>query len=127
MDVKEQFRAVWGIARESGICQDEFEPWHECFKASTIWPIGSRSGEMIGAVMFHGMPDASIMMHVVVKPEWEGKWLNKSILKAFKGWQPGVSIVALAADGAREKALKRFGFTPIDKEPLLGFTWFVRK
>jgi len=121
------FRKTWEIARESGVCHDEYEPWYAFFKASTIWPIGTHDGKMIGAVMLHGMPEGEVMMHVVVKPSHEGKWLNKKILKAFRAWKSGVPIVALAADEVREKALKRVGFVPMDKEPVLGFTWFVRK
>jgi len=127
LETKEIFYKTWSIAISSGVCVDEFDPWYECFKASTIWPIGSRDGEMIGAVLLHGMPDQSVMMHVVVEPEHEGRWLNKKILKAFRGWKPGVPVVALAADKKRENALRHVGFIPMDKEPVLGLKWFIRK
>lgn len=123
-------RATWQFARKSGGCTDEFEPWAECFKAATIWPIGTRDGKLVGTVLFHGMPDSNeIMMHTTVNSSHEGKWVNKTILRAFKNWQPGVPIVTLVKQGdpAREHAIKCFGFVPLEKEPVLGYAWHIRK
>lgn len=127
--VMDLLRATWEFAQETGLCTDEFEPWRECFKAATLWPIGSRDGKLIGTVMLHGMPDASVMMHVTVKPKFEGKWVSKSILRAFKGWRPGVPVVTLVKEGdpVRAHAISCFGFVPMDKEPVLGYAWYVRK
>ena len=126
---KALFRKTWEIARESGVCHDEWEPWYECFKASTLWPVGNAAGELTGVILFHGMGDGSVMMHCVIRPDWEGRWINKTILKAFRNWKPGVPVVTLVADDpVRVKGVELFGFSPMQekREPVLGHAWFVR-
>ena len=86
-------KLVWGIATKSGITSDAWEPWHTCFKAATVWPI-ARKGKTVGGLLLHGMADGRVMIHLVVKPEWQSKWLNKEIVRAIHGWKPGVDIVA---------------------------------
>jgi len=87
---------AWEIAASSGITSDSWEDWSRFFAASTFWPIG-KEGEIVGFLMFHGMPDGTIMMHTIVESEWLGKWVTKTMVKAFRGWDPGLDVVTLVA------------------------------
>lgn len=117
-------RCAWKIATESGITQDEWEAWRDYFAASTLWPV-AKHGELIGVIMLHGMPDGKIMLHTIIKPEWHVKWVTKDIIKAFRGWKPGVDVVTLS-DG-KDKAARLFGFRTLDREPVGNYNWFIKE
>lgn len=99
---------AWKIATSAGITQDAWPDWAHYFAASTLWPI-AKENKIIGFLMLHGMPDDTIMMHTIVAPEWEGRWVNKTILRAFRGWDCGCDVVTLVGEG-KEKAAKVVGF-----------------
>lgn len=122
------FRSTWAIARASGICEDEFDPWYACFKESTLWPI-SRDGQHVGTLLMHGMPnEPGVMLHFVVLPDWEGRWVTKSMLRAFRNWKPGVPLLTLVKqdDPARIKAAGTIGFKPMKRPAVLGHDWYKR-
>lgn len=125
----EQFRRTWEIARASGVCDDEFEPWLACFKAATLWPI-NHGGEQVGTLLMHGLQgEPGVMLHFVILPEWEGRWVTKSMLRAFRGWRPGVPLLTLVKqdDPVRVKAAGMIGFKPLKaRAPVLGHDWYVR-
>jgi hypothetical protein len=100
-------RKAWEIAIESGDTTDEWEPWRDYFAESTFWPIGKK-GKLIGFLMFHGMPDGSIMMHTIIEKKWIGRWVTKEMVKAFRTWDPGVDVVTLS--NGKEKMLEFIGF-----------------
>lgn len=119
---KEMLRVVWKIARKMGLCDDEWEPWYAVFAASTVWPV-ARNGKIIGGVLLHGMPENKIMLHLVIEPKWTTKWVNKEIIRAFRGWRPGVEVIAPV--NGQEKAARAFGFVPTEQKQD-GYTFFSK-
>ncbi len=120
---EKSLRLAWEISIESGVTQDAWEPWRDYFAASTLWPI-AKKGEVIGFIMLHGMPGGKIMLHTIVKPEWRAKWVTKDIIRAFRGWKPGVEVVTLAK--GMDKAARLVGFKETG-ETHGEYKWFVKE
>lgn len=65
-----------------GACGMQRPPWDVWYAAATdnaeLWPI-IRGGRMIGGVLFKGHS-----IHIAVLPEWQGRWVTKSMLRAWR-------------------------------------------
>jgi GNAT superfamily N-acetyltransferase len=72
-----------------------------------VWPING-GGKMIGAVLFKGHT-----IHIAVLPEWRGRWIKPSMLKAWRNEYPhAADLFALPHDDNREacELAERLGF-----------------
>ena len=103
-------QGIYNIASSVTPEIEPFEEWSAFWtdKDSAIWPIGSKSGELIGAVMFKFNT-----VHICVKPEWQGHWVRREHLDGLKAWKHEVPIIAAIPEG-NTKAVKfatRLGFT----------------
>lgn len=73
---------------------------------SELWPI-VKNGEMVGGVLFKGHT-----VHIVVRNDWQGRWITKSMLRAYPQWRPTCDVYAPIRKGnTKAVALaERLGF-----------------
>lgn len=96
------------IATKAGLPIEPWDEWSQTFtpEVTEVWPI-IKGEETIGGVLFwHNT------IHIAVLPEWQGKWVTKDMIKAYKTWTHTVPIVAMIklGDSHLEKFATRFGF-----------------
>lgn len=100
--------AFYDVMLECGMEPPPLVAWRAYVGSnSALWPI-AKDGEFIGGILFIGHT-----IHIAVKPEWHGRWVTKSILRAFKEtWQHDVDIHAYPLVGNEEanNLVKRLGF-----------------
>lgn len=76
-------RACYEILADCGMERPPFEEWRKTATDNgEVWPIGGVEngvGKVIGFVLFKGHS-----VHIAVKPEWRGRWIKPSMLKAWR-------------------------------------------
>lgn len=72
-------RRFYEIIGECGMIRPPWEVWREhATDNAEVWPI-ARGGEMVGGILFKGHT-----IHIAVLPEWHGRWMTKTILRAWR-------------------------------------------
>jgi len=71
-----------------------------------LWPI-QRGGEMVGGALFFGQT-----VHLVITPEWQGRWITPAMRRAYDTWtHPGEVYADIAPDNyVAQRLAKRLGF-----------------
>lgn len=73
---------------------------------SELWPI-VKGGEMVGGVFFKWHT-----VHIVVREDWQGRWITKEMLRTYPLWKPQCDVYAPIRKG-NQKAIalaERLGF-----------------
>lgn len=91
MDAMTEMRHFYDVLVRCKLSPPPFEEWHAFYSVNTaLWPIIARdTGEMIGGVLFKGH-----LIHMAVVPEWQGRWLNKTVLRAYRTWTNEADVIA---------------------------------
>jgi hypothetical protein len=91
-----------------GECGEELPPWKQWRAFATenaeLWPIEG-GGKMIGGILFKGHT-----MHVAVLPEWRGRWVKPSQLRAWRQFQHPVNLYATPTNEESRELAVRLGF-----------------
>lgn len=101
-------RQCYDIMLECGQKAPPFDEWaaHATDNAE-VWPI-NRGAEMVGFVMFKGHT-----IHVSVRPAWQGRWVTKEMVRAWREDYPHACDLYATpdTDNLRARALAaRLGF-----------------
>lgn len=77
-------RAFYDIMGECGMLRPPWEVWRAYASDNAeLWPIMGRSQDgaplMVGGVLFKGHT-----IHIAVRPDWQGRWIRPSMLKAWR-------------------------------------------
>lgn len=111
MDAMRRFHQ---ILEATGQNPPPFEAWSARFPAGRrdLWPL-CKAGQMIGGVLF-----LDNVAHIAVLPEWQGRWLTKGLLRAYRTWTHAVPIVAAPLRTNRPARLlaRRLGFKRITRQ-----------
>lgn len=101
-------RGFYDVMGECGMTRPQWEAWRAwATDNAVLWPLTDKAGNILGGVFFKGHT-----VHIAVKPQWQGRWINKTILKAYRQWTHDCEIVATPEVGntkARTLA-ERLGF-----------------
>jgi RimJ/RimL family protein N-acetyltransferase len=115
-------RRFYDILGECGTARPPWEQWREFARENAeVWPI---MGNLpAGVAQPHGMPAGRLMIggvlfkghsiHLAVLPEWRGRWIRPSMLKAWrKHYQHDCDLYATPdIDNKAARALaERLGF-----------------
>lgn len=82
-----------------------FDQWSAFYSDNAeMWPILDRkTAKLIGGVMFKGHT-----VHLAVDPMWQGRWVTKTLLRAYRAWSHDCEIHATPhKDNARAIELCR--------------------
>lgn len=104
-----QLEQFYDILAECGLDVPNRELWLAYYTDNTeFWPLTNKAGQLMGGILFKGHT-----IHVAVKPEVQGRWINKTMLKAYREWKHPVDLIAHpACENVRAIELcKRLGFT----------------
>jgi RimJ/RimL family protein N-acetyltransferase len=86
MDALRDFYEVMGAC---GLARPEWQAWQAWASDNAdLWPI-VKNGEVIGGVFFKGQT-----VHIAIRPDWQGRWLTPSMIRAYKTWAHECEIVA---------------------------------
>lgn len=100
------------VTRNCGMYEPNREEWLRwASENAEFWPIIKR-GELIGGVLFKGHT-----VHIAVKPEWQGRWVTKSMLRAYPLWKPQADVVAPIFKTRRQaiELAERLGFERLEE------------
>lgn len=118
-------RDFYEVMAECGLKPPPWEQWHAyATDNAELWPITDKDRKLIGGVFFKGHT-----VHIAIKPQWQGRWISKALLKAYKQWTHECEIVAHPAVGntaARELA-QRLGFKFKEITPNGMFAIYVKE
>jgi RimJ/RimL family protein N-acetyltransferase len=83
-------RDFYDVMGECGMARPEWEAWHAwATDNAELWPLTDKAGKLVGGVFFKGHT-----VHIAVHPEWQGRWISKSLLKAYREWTHECEIYA---------------------------------
>jgi RimJ/RimL family protein N-acetyltransferase len=82
------------IYEKAGLPVGPRDQWLEDFRDATLWPI-ARDGKYVGMILLHQVPTGQVLIHIGVLPEWKGRWITKSMLKAYPHWKPECPVYAM--------------------------------
>ena len=117
-------RDLYAILERCGDKPPPFEEWHAYWTENAeFWPIVGKDRKLIGGVLFKGHT-----VHVSVAPEWQCRWLTKTMLKAYRVWTHDCDIVAHPhKSNARAIELcRRLGMRHDGTDPTGQFELFVK-
>jgi RimJ/RimL family protein N-acetyltransferase len=101
-------RDFYDVMGACGMTRPGWEAWHAwATDNAELWPLTDKTGKLVGGVFFKGQT-----VHIAVHPEWQGRWISKALLRAYKTWTHECEIVAAPEVGnkpARNLA-ERLGF-----------------
>jgi RimJ/RimL family protein N-acetyltransferase len=101
-------RDFYDVMGACGMARPEWEAWHAwATDNAELWPLTDKAGKLVGGVFFKGHT-----VHIAVHPDWQGKWINKAMLRGYKAWTHECEIHAAPEVGnkpARNLA-ERLGF-----------------
>jgi RimJ/RimL family protein N-acetyltransferase len=96
-------RDFYDVMGACGMARPEWEAWHAwATDNAELWPLTDRTGKLIGGMFFKGHT-----VHIAVHPDWQGKWISKTMLRGYKAWTHDCEIHATPEVGntkARELA-----------------------
>jgi RimJ/RimL family protein N-acetyltransferase len=110
-------RDFYDVMGACGMARPEWEAWHAwATDNAELWPLTDKTGKLVGGVFFKGHT-----VHIAVHPDWQGKWISKTMLKAYREWTHECEIVATppadnvaACELARRLGFKERGRTSAD-------------
>lgn len=84
-------RDFYDVMGECGMDRPPWKAWHaHATDNAELWPLLDRkTRKLIGGVFFKGHT-----VHIAVKPEWQGRWISKTLLAAYRQWTHDCEIVA---------------------------------
>lgn len=85
---------AYDIYLRTGLPVGPRDEWLEFFRDAELWPI-ARDGKYVGMILIHQAPTGQVLIHIGVLPEWQGRWVTKSMLKAYPHWKPQCPVYAL--------------------------------
>lgn len=106
-DDEQYLRQFYEIMGECGMIRPPWEAWRaHATENAQLWPIGT-AGKMIGGVLWKGHT-----VHIAVLPQWQGRWLRKAHLAAWKQFTHECDIYAtpMADNQAACRLAERLGF-----------------
>lgn len=72
-------RQFYDIMAEAGMQRPPWAVWvKEATNNAELWPI-MKHGQMIGGALFKGHS-----IHIAIKPEWQGRWITRTMLRAWR-------------------------------------------
>jgi RimJ/RimL family protein N-acetyltransferase len=104
---------AYDIYLRAGLPVGARDAWLEFFRDAELWPI-ARDGKYIGMILIHQAPTGQVLIHIGVLPEWQGRWVTKSMLKAYPHWKPQCPVYAIVqCHNTKTHILaQRLGFKP---------------
>lgn len=85
----DHLRAFYDVMVSCGLTVPPWEAWKaHASENAELWPI-IKGGELVGGIFFKGQT-----IHIAVRPDWQGRWITPTILRAFRQWQHECEIVA---------------------------------
>lgn len=118
-------RDFYDVMGECGLDRPPWEAWHAWASDNAeLWPLTDRNRKLVGGVFFKGQT-----VHIAVKPEWQGRWVSKTLLKAYRQWTHDCEIVATppADNRAACELAQRLGFVRRGPTPNGQFIVFVKE
>ena len=102
---------AYDIYLRSGLPVGPRDEWLEFFRDAELWPI-ARDGKYVGMILIHQAPTGQVLIHIGVLPEWQGRWVTKSMLKAYPHWKPQCPVYAMVGKSNRptENLVRKLGF-----------------
>jgi GNAT superfamily N-acetyltransferase len=88
-----------------GMKPPPYEQWRAHYSHnSDLWPITDRDTQrLIGGLLFKGH-----LVHIAIEPEWQGRWISKTLLRAEREWTPQADVIAaIPPDNAKAIELVR--------------------
>lgn len=107
-------RDFYEVMGECGMTRPPWQTWHaHATDNAELWPLMDKDRKLIGGVFFKGHT-----VHIAVKPEWQGRWISKALLKAYRTWTHPIPIFApIKPDNTKAVQLAtRLGFRFSAKE-----------
>ncbi len=82
-------RDMHAILERCGLNPPPFEEWHAYYSENTeLWPL-RKEYKLVGGILFKGHT-----LHVAVDPEWQNRWVTKTMLRAWRDWKNEVDLYA---------------------------------
>lgn len=104
-------REFYDIIGKCGMDRPPYEAWlKRATENAQVWPVMAE-GKMVGGVLWKGHT-----AHVAVLPEWRGRWLRPSHLRAWLSWDHPTDIYAKPTTEEARRLAEKLGFVPIDEE-----------
>lgn len=117
MEDERYLAPFYAIMEQAGMVPPPFRQWREALAENyALWPIeGERgSGEMVGGILFVGHT-----IHIAVLPEWRGRWVRPSLLRAWREWTEIKADMYATPDASNKEAIeliRRLGAKHIRRE-----------
>ena len=100
---------AYNLAWRAGVDVGPRDKWLDLYRNNDheIWPI-AKGGRFIGFFLIHQVDQGQVMAHIVVLPEWHGRWVTKQMVNAYRLWKPRCPIYApIACDNKAAMDLAR--------------------
>lgn len=114
---RKHYRRLWEIARKTEPFADRliYDQYADILAKREGFVVCNAEGSVVGSILLSDyVPGLNVISHVVIAPEYRGRWLNKTMLRIFfemifvRLGLPKISSYAIAGLGETSLAIARF-------------------